>query len=204
MKFYLSSYRVGNKAEELVKMIPNNKIGYIPNASDNLSEERNQSHQVSNIRELRKLGLEPEIIDLKNYFGKYTELEAKLDELKAVWIKGGNTFVLRQAMKLSGFDTYILSNFQKDFLYAGYSAAICVLYKNMYALQIVDDPYAFPYGEKNETIWEGLGVVDHMLLPHFDSDHPESDDISKEVEYCKKNNIPYKTLRDGEVIIFEK
>ena len=42
-----------------------------------------------------------------------------------------------------------------------------------------------------------------MLLPHYDSDHPESEDIAKEVEYCKNNNVPYKTLRDGEVIILE-
>lgn len=204
MKFYLSSFRVGNKAEDLVRMVPGKKIGYIANATDNLSLDRNREHMISNIKELNELGLEPEIIDLKSYFGKYNELEAKLDELKAVWIKGGNTFVLRQAMKLSGFDKYILSNLQKDFLYAGYSAAICVLYKNMYALQIVDDPYEFPYEEIKDTIWEGLGVVDHMLLPHFNSDHPESEDISKEVEYCKKNSIPFKTLRDGEVIIFEK
>ena len=201
MKFYLSSYRIGNKGDELIKMVPLRKIGYIRNASDKLSVERNMSQTESNINELKKLGLEPEIIDLKNYFGKYKELEEKLNELNAVWIKGGNTFVLRQAMKLSGFDKYILSNLHKDFLYAGYSAAICVLYKNMYALQIVDDPNEFPYKEINETIWEGLGIVDHMLLPHYDSDHPESEDISKEVEYCKKNNIPYKTLRDGEVII---
>ena len=40
-----------------------------------------------------------------------------------------------------------------------------------------------------------------MILPHYKSDHPESEDIDKEVEYCDKNNIPYKTLRDGEVMI---
>jgi dipeptidase E len=36
---------------------------------------------------------------------------------------------------------------------------------------------------------------------HYKSDHPESTSIDKEVEYCEKNNIPYQTLKDGEVIV---
>ncbi|MEK9181876.1 MAG: hypothetical protein AAB786_02535 [Patescibacteria group bacterium] len=40
-------------------------------------------------------------------------------------------------------------------------------------------------------------------MPHFDSDHPESEAINKEIEFCQQNNIPYKAIRDGEVIIIE-
>ena len=60
-----------------------------------------------------------------------------------------------------------------------------------------------PYEECKEILWEGLGILDHIILPHYKSDHPESADIDKEVEFCKRNNIPFKTLRDGEVIIIE-
>lgn len=107
-------------------------------------------------------------------------------------------------MKLSGFDRYIQTHLDdEDFVYAGFSAAVCILYKDMKALQIVDEPNVFPYSQIKETIWEGLGILDYMFLPHYDSNHSESEDIAKEVEYCKNNNVPYKTLRDGEVIILE-
>ena len=64
----------------------------------------------------------------------------------------------------------------------------------------MDDPTVTPYPIK-KVVWEGLGLIDFAFLPHYKSDHPESEDIDKEVEYCKKHNIPFKTLRDGEVII---
>src|SRR3989339_1986831 len=56
-------------------------------------------------------------------------------------------------------------------------------------LQIVDDPTIMPYKIK-EIIWDGLGLINFAFLPHYKSDHPESKDIDKEVEYCKKNKIP--------------
>lgn len=33
------------------------------------------------------------------------------------------------------------------------------------------------------------------------TDHPKSANIDKEVDYCKKHKISFKTLRDGEAII---
>lgn len=107
-------------------------------------------------------------------------------------------------MKLSWFDLIFQELLQRDdFVYAGYSAWICVLAPDFKALQIVDDPTDKPYPALQETIWEWLGYLDYIILPHYKSDHPESADIDKEVEYCKEKNIPYKTLRDGEVIIIE-
>lgn len=107
-------------------------------------------------------------------------------------------------MHLSGFDVLLKELLQKeDFVYAGYSAGICVLAPDLKALQIVDDPSDKPYQELQEILWEGLGILDYMILPHYQSDHPESADIDKEVAFCEKNKIPFKTLRDGEVMIME-
>lgn len=145
------------------------------------------------------------MIDLKNYFNKKDELKKKLEEIGAIFISGGNVFVLRQAMKLSGLDEILteFKNTNQDFLYAGYSAAGCVLFSDLKAYPIVDDSTDTPYEGLKEVIWEGLGFVDFAFMPHFDSDHPESEAISKEIEFCQQNNIPYKPIRDGEVIIIE-
>ncbi len=207
MKFYLSSYRLGNETEKLKKLIPNKKIGYIPNARDysTVDPEIKVNRTDRDSALLNELGIEAETIDLTNYFNKKDELRKKLEELGAVFISGGNVFVLRQAMKLSGLDE-ILKEFKdknNDFLYAGYSAAGCVLAPDLKAYAIVDDAAETPYGGLKETIWEGLGFVDFAFMPHWDSNHPESTDIDKEIAYCKENNIPYKAVRDGEVIIIE-
>ena len=90
----------------------------------------------------------------------------------------------------------------EEFVYAGYSAGGCVLFQDLRPYAIVDDPADLQYGNK-ETIWEGLGLIDFAFMPHWDSEHPESPAINKEIDFCKENNIPYKAIRDGEVIIIE-
>lgn len=206
MKFYLSSYKLGNKTDKLKQLVPHNTIGYIPNARDfsSADPDRRKTSIASDIQSLKDLGFECELIDLKDYFDNPKALKEKLQNLGAVFIGGGNVFVLRQAMKLSGFDK-IMTELQnnKSFLYAGYSAAGCVLSPKLDAYQIVDDPTDTPYSQLKEVIWDGLGLIDYAFLPHYNSDHPESKAIDKEVQYCKEHNIAYKTLRDGEVIIIE-
>ncbi len=204
MKYYLSSYELGNETEKLKTLAPKGKISYIPNARDftGADPERRARRNENDMASLRALGLEVEMLDLRDYFGKQDELRNKLEERGAIFISGGNVFVLRQAMRLSGLDKILPELQDTDFLYAGYSAAGCVLAPNLKAYEIVD-PLDTPYSEQKEVIWKGLGFVDWALMPHWDSDHPESADIDKEIAYCKENNIPYKAIRDGEVIVIE-
>jgi dipeptidase E len=205
MKFYLSSFRFGNEVETLKKMMPkNNKIGHINNArdfvgrNDAIAKER----QDEEIEQLNSFGFKAEALDLKDYFGNSNALEKKLAELGGVWVSGGNTFVLKQAMKLSGFDK-LFNNLmhRQDFLYGGYSAGICVLSSSLEPIKHVDDPNNFPYEEIKRVSFEGLGVFNYAFLPHYKSDHYESEAISKEVERCIENKWLFKALRDGEVVI---
>jgi len=108
-------------------------------------------------------------------------------------------------MKLSGFDKVLkeLIDSKFDMIYGGYSAGVCILAKSLKGLEIDDDLTQKPYGDDKDTIWEGLSVLDYVPVPHYQSDHPESAMIEKVVEYYKENNIPFKTLHDGEVIIIE-
>lgn len=207
MKLYLSSYKVGNKEKDLLRLAPQKTMGYIPNALDfsKADPERKRSHIEKDMRTLEELGFIVQELDLKTYFGKEQELEVKLRELKAVFISGGNVFVLRQAMKLSGLDN-IISKFSKnkeDFLYAGYSAAGCVLSPQLTTYAIVDDATDLPYKEQKEVIFQGLGIIPYAFLPHWDSNHPESKDVAKEIQLCEEKNIPYKAIRDGDVVIVE-
>lgn len=204
MKYYLSSYELGKETDKLKALVPKGKIGYIPNARDftGADSERKAKRTANDMSSLRELGLEVELLDLQDYFGKQDELKDKLEELGAIFISGGNVFVLRQAMKLCGLDEILRELQSTDFLYAGYSAAGCVLAPNLKGMDLVD-PLDTPYNDQEKVIYEGLDLVDFRFMPHWDSDHPESEDIEKEIAYCKENNIPYKAIRDDEVLIIE-
>ncbi len=203
MKFYLSSYGIGQESEKLKQLAQGKKIWFIPNAMDAVEPEARAASNEKHIQGLVELGIEVEMLDLREYFGKSELLAKKLATLWGVWVRGGNTFILRQAMHLSGFDFLIQRMERENFLYAGFSAGVCVLAPSLEALQQVDQPELMPYPELQETLWEGLGILDYIVLPHYQSDHPESAAIDLEVEFCKANYIPYQTLKDGEVIIIE-
>jgi len=204
MKYYLSSYKFGKESEKLASMAPLGEMLYISNALDitGYDEERKKNTEQEEISTLTQLGLKVEQLDLREYFGEKNRLKQKLVEKKAVFIRGGNVFVLRQAMNLSGMDEILNDLIENDdFLYSGFSAAGCVLAPTLDAYKIVDDSEQLPY-QNSTTIMQGLGHTTFCLMPHWDSDHPESKDIDKEIEYCIANKISYKAIRDGEVLIF--
>ncbi len=203
MKLYLSSYRLGNHPEKLAEMVGHgNKIAVIGNAIDFLDVELREERIQENYKELKSTGLSPAEIDLRKYFGKPEELKEKISEFKAIYVRGGNVFLLRRAFSQSEFDKWLIGQKDEpDFVYAGYSAGCCVLSPGLKGMEIVDDPKVLSSGYDPGIIWDGLGILDYMFVPHFESDHPESAGVGKEVFYYKKNNIPFKTFHDGEVII---
>jgi dipeptidase E len=108
-------------------------------------------------------------------------------------------------MRLSGFDRYVHANRDRsDFTYGGYSAACCVLSPTLRPYARVDDPLARPYTHAQETIWDGLGVLDFAYMPHFQSNHSESSLIDAEIEFCIEHKIAYRTFRDGDVLLIER
>lgn len=146
-----------------------------------------------------------ERVDLREYFGKQNELEKKLSEFGVIWVRGGNVFVLLRAMRKSGFDIILNHLAKKDnILYGGYSAGICVLAPMLKGIDLVDDPNVCPYEEDTfGDIYKGLGIIEYSIVPHYRSDHPESEKMEEVVGYMREHNIPFKILRDGEVILIE-
>lgn len=205
MKFYLSSYKIGNEEQKLKETAKNGnkKVAYINNALDFATDlKRKNQSDAMDISDLERLGFVVEILDLKQYFYNTEKLEEVLETYDVLWVRGGNTFVLAQAMKLSGFDKIIKQYFKnsKDVLYGGYSAGVCILGPTLAGVDLVDDPEQNPYDEESETIWDGLNILDYTIAPHYKSGHKESENVDKFIEYMIDEKIPFKALRDGEVI----
>ena len=208
MKLYLSSSGLGNEVSKLkVLLQAGATIGYINNARDwvGADAEIRAQYQTIEMEELRALGYQVEPLDLKDYFHKTEELRQKLAQLDGVWVSGGNTFVLRQAMHLSGFDVLFEElKLREDFVYGGYSAGVCVLCDSLKYIRQVDDADNFPFEACTETIEEGLGYFNYGIIPHYRSNHFESALMEKEVENCIEQKWLFKVLRDGEVLIIEE
>lgn len=206
MKLYLSSYKLGNEIEELKKWIEEhgNKIILIPNSRDIYEDsERLRNGINSDIEMLKAIGFDVELISLKEYFDNSQKLEEDFSKYNAFFAIGGNTFALRKAMQLSGFDEFLKKQINNpDFLYSGYSAGICVLSPNLRGLEIVDEPLN-PYNNEG-AMYDGIGLLDYVPVPHYKSEHPESHLVDDVVKFLLDNNIKHQPIRDGEVIIEEK
>ena len=205
MRLYLSSYRLGNTPEKFVSMVRGSKkTAVILNARDYFSSEDRETGRVQQIEELNKLGFNAEELDLRNFYKKKGELRKHLEEYDAVWIPGGNSFLLLKAIYSSGFDIIIKELLKEDkIVYAGYSAGIVVLCPTLKGIDIVDDVKYVKEIYNEEPIFEALNILPYSIAPHYNSDHPESELIEKVVEYFEKDKIPYRTLKDGDTIIID-
>ncbi len=205
MKYYLSSYNFGNEFDTLITFLKASgaPCGYIDNSVDfqGADPERREIKAQEQMGILEAHGIKTVRLDLRDYFETPEKLVDVLQTLGGLWVRGGNVFVLRQAMLLSGLDRLLAQETRTSFVYAGYSAGVCVLAPTLRPIALVDDANTFPYPQIKEQTWDGLGLLPYLILPHHRSDHPESEAIERSVAYCKEHDIPFKTLREGEVLL---
>jgi dipeptidase E len=203
MNLYLSSYRIGGKGHLLRGLAGGGDTFVISNALDFSTDvERRRNGVLREIDELGAWGITAEPLDLRHFFGRQDDLRDQLAGTSMLWVTGGNTFILRRAMAMSGLDR-ILHGKKEDpeFLYAGYSAGACILCPSLEGIHLGDDANASVEGYHGEVLWTGLGLIDYYLVPHFRCGHPESRAMEAVAAFYHAKDLPYRTLADGEVII---
>lgn len=207
---YLSSFRLGDHPERLVALLddPTGPAAIIPNACDGYPTDGRAEGVQRELDALRGLGIEAHVIDLRDYFGQRERLAGELAHHGLVWVRGGNTFLLRYAMAASGADAVLTDLIRRNaIVYAGYSAGVCVLAPSLRGLEAegLDDANLVRsvYGA-TEPIWDGLGLLDYMILPHFESPgHPETEAVGRAVERFRAAGIAHRTLRDGQAVVID-
>jgi len=206
MKLYLSSYYFGDHPEDFSDLIGENKnVAIIMNATDALPSDKHTIYLEKEVAKMASLGLKANELDLKDYFNNNDSLKTKLKEYGAVWVMGGNVFLLRRAMEQSSFDKLIIDMLKDNsIVYGGFSAGSCVTGKTLHGIELVDNPNDVTEGYNSEIIWDGLGLIDFSIVPHYKSDHKESTEVEKVVDYYNAHNMPYKTLSDGDAIVISK
>ncbi len=203
MRLYLSSFRVGRRPDELLRLLGGRtRAAVIANAVDFKGAGERAESVARELSDLAALGLDPVEVDLRAYFDGGMAPHA-LDEFDLLWVRGGNAFILRRALRLSGADEIVLRLLADDVLvYAGYSAGPVILGESLRGFERVDPADVVPAGYPPATpIWEGLGVLPYAVVPHYKSDHPESAAIDDVIDALVAGDVEFVTLRDGDVIV---
>lgn len=208
MRLYLSSFRVGGSPERLLKLlgVEPGLIAVIANAMDATSDDARRAGVERETGALAELGFQPEELDLREFFDRPgTAVEAVLDAFPAVWVRGGNAFMLRYAMARSGADAVLSVRLRKDtIVYAGYSAGPCVLAPSLRGLELCDFPQEVTRIWGGKPVWEGLGILDYAFVPHIDSPgHHETEACGRVAQYYRANGTPHRTLSDGQVLVID-
>lgn len=202
MRLYLSSFRVGNCPDQLVALARGGThTAVIANAMDAAPPDIRLAGAHRELTALTDLGLVAQELDLRDL--SPATAAAELNPYDIVWVRGGNVFMLRYALAASGADVELTRRLQDDsVVYAGYSAGPCVLGPSLRGLEVVDGPAAVEETYRHPPIWDGLGLLEFLIVPHYDSpDHPESAAVGRVAEEYRRLGVPHRTLRDGEVLI---
>lgn len=206
MELYLSSHMLGCHADRLLAAAGGRgaRMAVITNALDYIPLEAQLEYTRTHfdpIAYFSQNGFDPSPLDLRFYFDRPATLRERLLRHRVVWAVGGNAFLLRKAMRESGFDEVIQNLSGEDIIYAGWSAGACVAGDSLRAISFMDDPEVTAPGyTRGEPIWEGLALVPFTIIPHFESDHPEAASAAKAVRWAMEHGVEHRALRDGEVL----
>lgn len=198
---------MGEHPEHLLALIAAPRpasIAVIANAMDAQPPEQREAGVRREVDALTALGLRPSELDLRAFFDRPpAEVEAPLARFPAVWLRGGNAFMLRYALARSGADTALTALLRRDALvYAGYSAGPCVLAPSLRGLEYCDDPQVVPDTYGDPVVRDGLGILDHAVVPHVASHgHPETEALGVVAANYRAEGTPHLTLRDGQALV---
>jgi dipeptidase E len=199
VQLYLSSYRIGDDPSVLRDLVAGNRAAVVLNACDVFDDRRHVWPREE--ADLGALGFDVTELDLREHFGDPAGLAERLRSLDLVWVTGGNTFALARAMHASGFAAAVPTT---GLVYAGYSAGACVVTPGFDGIHLMDDPGAVPFGYPPDARPEPLGWVPWRIVPHWRSEHGESPAAELAVEHLLAAGLPFRTLRDGQVIVAER
>ncbi|MFF0491098.1 Type 1 glutamine amidotransferase-like domain-containing protein [Nocardia sp. NPDC004068] len=205
MRLFLSSYRFGAHYDRFAALAGEpGPIAFVPNACDAWPAAW-KGAITSDAAPLRRLGFRPEVVDLREYVGRTGELERTLRRFPVLWVRGGNTFVLRAQFARSGADLVLPALLGEDALaYAGYSAGACLLGPDLHGIEIADDPAEVRPACGIDVLWDGLGLVDRRIVPHVDSPGTDPDGVCTELaRRFRAEGVAHWALTDDDAVVVD-
>lgn len=179
MKLFLSSLRLPSKNElkELFGRSNSLSVLIVPNAWDTYVEERQKAELAKAVQDFTDLECRTSVLDLVT--SSEAERQNNLHSNDFLWVMGGNTFYLNYKFYETGFDKLIKAAFNKGLVYGGTSAGAVIAGPTLHGAEFIDDPKDAP-----QIIWEGLGLVDFGIVPHWGMEKygPELQSMKSEMQ----------------------
>ena len=110
VRMYLSSFRLGNDPGVFVRLMGGRRrVLVIANGLDGDDPDTRAELVQDELRRLQEIGMEVEELDLWDYVGSTSSLRDRLQACAAVWLRGGNLFLVRTLLAVTGGDSVISS-----------------------------------------------------------------------------------------------
>ncbi|CAM2872556.1 Type 1 glutamine amidotransferase-like domain-containing protein [Skermania piniformis] len=195
MRLFLAGYRFGAHRDRFVALAGGSgPVAVVANACDAWPPAARSAAVAGDLGPLRSLGFTAREIDLRR------DPATALADFPVVWVRGGNTFVLRAAFARSNADTVAVDLIRQNALvYAGYSAGACLLAPSLTGLELLDDPAdAGP-----ELRWDGLGLIAASIVPHHRSPLDIDGGAERLIARYRAADITHLPLTDDEVLVVD-
>jgi len=143
---------------------------------------------------LLNIGLK--IVDYTITGKKQSDFAKDFQDIKYVFVSGGNTFYLLEKAQESGFINFINDYIQKDNVYFGSSAGSVIAGPDIYPLLILDSLEKAP----NLKDYKGFGFIDLVILPHWGSEYSKNLYLNHRLEHVYSDNYKLVLLTDYQYI----
>lgn len=198
MKLFLASKHL-QLPDKLIELVgkDTSKINakLIVNAFDNYSDEKRKYHITHLTETLDKTNIKFASIDLRKFNKDNNQLAKEFEGTDLLWISGGNVFYLRYILKESGLDKLVSQLIQNGMTYAGDSAGAAILGPDLHGLDLLDNP-----NEPPELIYNGLGITNFIILPHWGNER-YAKDIASSKAILEKHNDKVIAISDSQACI---
>lgn len=138
-------------------------IGYVPDAA---RADATAPHVVAERDRLAALG--HAVVDVRLTGADAGAVAGALDGVDALYVAGGSTFALLDALRTSGADEVVAERVRAGLPYIGLSAGSVVAGPSIEPVSLMDDPADAP----GLTGLRGLGLTDAVVVPHADGKLP--------------------------------
>lgn len=161
-KLFLTSF-TAYVVKELIKFLDKDPqdttTAFIPTAAD--PYKKNQWFVDEDKEALTKHGFNLSEVDIKNKTEK--RLYGILSKFELIIVAGGNSFYLLEKSLESGFDKALRKLLSEGIVYVGGSAGAVIVGPSLEPVKTLDDPQQ----GKNLKNYNGMGIVDFVVLPHY-------------------------------------
>ena len=146
---------------------------------------------------LAKTGFE---VEDYTFTGKMSEeIEKDLRDFDVIFLSGGNNFYLLQTIQESGCAPTLRKLVEGGKTYIGESAGSIIVSRNIYATYIEGDVKAAP----NLKGFEGLGLVDFLVFPHWGSKIFRDRYLGSRMEHAYTTNDRIILLTDRQYVMVQ-